>query len=243
MISVCMATYNGERFIKQQLCSILNQLNETDEVIVADDASTDNTCSIIQSLHDHRIRLFHTTFHSCKWNFQFALQQAKGDIIFLADQDDVWFENKVKCCIEELEHCDLIVTNSIETDANLNILNPDFFSIYHSGKGVVKNSLNNTYYGSCMAFHRSLLSDALPLPPTDEIGHDIWLGLVAELTRRKVCFFPLPLMFYRRHEGTRTSTNNLLHRSKRSFFVKCWSRCIVFYYVIKFKIHYAKQSR
>lgn len=237
MNSVCVTTYNGERYIEQQLRSILEQIAADDEVIVSDDGSTDNTLKIVDSIGDKRIRIRHSSAHYFKDNFIEAMCEAKGDIIFLSDQDDVWLPGKYERCIKELEEVDLVCTNSEMTDGELNIIEPNFFSIYHSGPGVFKNALNNTYYGSCMAFRRSLLKDALPMPSTREIGHDIWLGLVAEMTG-KVRFIDTPYLLYRRHEYAKTSTNGLLHRSKRPLWLKIWSRVVVLYYVSKFKLNH-----
>ena len=237
MNSVCVTTYNGERYIEQQLRSILEQIAAYDEVIVSDDGSTDNTLKIVDSIGDKRIRFRHSSAHYFKDNFIEAMCEAKGDIIFLSDQDDVWLPGKYERCIKELEEVDLVCTNSKMTDRELNIIEPNFFSIYHSGPGVFKNALNNTYYGSCMAFRRSLLKAALPMPSTREIGHDIWLGLVAEMTG-KVRFIDTPYLLYRRHEDAKTSTNGLLHRSKRPLWLKIWSRVVVLYYVSKFKLNH-----
>jgi glycosyltransferase involved in cell wall biosynthesis len=237
MNSVCVTTYNGERYIEQQLRSILEQIAADDEVIVSDDGSTDNTLKIVDSIGDKRIRIRHSSAHYFKDNFIEAMCEAKGDIIFLSDQDDVWLPGKYERCIKELEEVDLVCTNSEMTDGELNIIEPNFFSIYHSGPGVFKNALNNTYYGSCMAFRRSLLQAALPMPSTREIGHDIWLGLVAEMTG-KVRFIDTPYLLYRRHEDAKTSTNGLLHRSKRPLWLKIWSRVVVLYYVSKFKLNH-----
>lgn len=237
MNSVCVATYNGELFIDQQLRSILAQIAPEDEVIISDDGSTDNTLKIVDSIGDKRIRIRHSSAHYFKDNFIEAMCEAKGDIIFLSDQDDVWLPGKYERCIKELEEVDLVCTNSEMTDGELNIIEPNFFSIYHSGPGVFKNALNNTYYGSCMAFRRSLLKAALPMPSTREIGHDIWLGLVAEMTG-KVRFIDTPYLLYRRHEDAKTSTNGLLHRSKRPLWLKIWSRVVVLYYVSKFKLNH-----
>lgn len=107
MISVCMATYNGGRFIKEQIDSILPQLSQYDELIVSDDGSTDRTLEIIASYKDERIKVFHHQKTGNKYyptlkvcystnNFENALKQAKGDYIFLCDQDDIWEKNKVE---------------------------------------------------------------------------------------------------------------------------------------------------
>lgn len=235
MNSVCVATYNGERYIEAQLRSILAQIAASDEVIVSDDGSTDRTLEIIGSIGDKRIRVVHSTAHYFRDNFANALRHAKGEIIFLSDQDDVWLDGKYDRCIAELKNVDLVCTNAKETDKDLNVINEDFFSVYHSGTGILKNSLNNTYYGACMAFRRKVLNEALPFPDTHEIGHDVWLGLVAEMTGT-VRFIDTPYLLYRRHAGTVTNTNHLLTRSNRPLWRKLWSRIIMLYYVCKFKI-------
>lgn len=234
--SICVATYNGERFIEQQLRSILSQIASDDELIVSDDGSTDNTLKIVNSIGDNRIRVRHSKAHYFRDNFIEAMREAKGDIIFLSDQDDVWLDGKYERCIRELQKVDLVCTNSQMTDAELNIIEPDFFSIYHSGPGIIKNAMNNTYYGSCMAFRRTLLNKALPMPKTHEIGHDIWLGLVAEMTGN-VLFIDTPYLLYRRHNASSTRTTSLWHRSNRPLWRKIWSRLVVLYYVCKFKIY------
>ncbi len=239
MNSVCVATYNGERFIEQQLQSILEQLAPDDELIVSDDGSTDKTLSVVASIGDKRIRVRHSEAHYFKDNFIEAMREAKGEIIFLADQDDVWLAGKYARCVKELKDVDLVCTNSMMTDAELQVIEPNFFSLYHSGTGLFKNAMNNTYYGSCMAFRRTLLDKALPMPPTREIGHDIWLGLVAEMTG-KVRFVDTPYLLYRRHGETKTCTADLWHRSSRSLGRKIWSRVVVLYYVCKFRITHGK---
>ena len=240
MISVCVTTYNGEKYILEQLRSILCQLGQEDEVVVSDDESTDKTLELVESLADPRIRVLHSKAHYFKWNFDNALRAARGNIIFLSDQDDKWLPGKVEQCVRALEEVDLVVHDSRVVDDNMQVLYPSFFRFYGSGPGLLKNALNNTYFGSCMAFRRSVLEAALPFPKTNEIGHDIWLGLVAEMTGR-VLFLDEPLLLYRRHDLARTNlSQSLLVRSKRSMVVKIWSRVVVLYHVAKYKLKQKK---
>lgn len=236
MISVCMATYNGAMFVEAQLRSILDQLGAGDEVIVSDDGSTDNTLAIVTGLNDKRIKVLHSTAHHFKWNFYNALTHAAGDYIFFADQDDIWLQGKVEKCMKVLENYDLVVHDCRIVDENLNVLEPSFFALYHSGTGLLKNVIRSTYYGCCMAFRRTLLDYALPFPKTDEIFHDIWFGMVAETVGR-VYFLPEPLVLYRRHTGTRTHIyKSLFAKHGRPYYKKVLSRLILLAHVLKFKI-------
>ncbi|MCM1034231.1 MAG: glycosyltransferase family 2 protein [Paludibacter sp.] len=236
-----MATYNGEQFIKEQLSSILTQLCKDDEIIVSDDASTDNTVALIQSIADPRIKLLHFNGNNVKRNFQNALQHARGNIIFLADQDDVWLPGKVETCCNALKQVDLVVTNSMVTDEELNITNTNFFNLYKSGPGILKNIFNNTYYGSCMAFKSDVLHYALPFPQTNEIGHDTWLGLTANLIGT-VRFIRTPYLLYRRHHNTSTTIDNLYKRSQRPLWKKIWSRCVLSYQLLRFGLYHKLQQ-
>ena len=90
-----MATYNGAKYIKEQLDSIIPQLRDDDELIVSDDASKDETLKIVESYNDPRIKIFHNENHGVAHNFENAMRQASGDIIYFADQDDVWLPGKL----------------------------------------------------------------------------------------------------------------------------------------------------
>ena len=238
MNSVCVATYNGEKYIEEQLRSILTQIAADDEVIVSDDGSTDGTCAIVESLTDPRIKLLHHNGHNFKQNFIYALQHTQGEYIFLSDQDDVWMPEKYRICCEQLQNFDLVITDSVVTDENLQTIQSSFFNFYKSGPGLIKNSVRNTYFGACMAFRRRILNAAMPFPTTNEIGHDIWIGLVAEIIG-KVQFLHQPLLLYRRHASALTKLDgSLMTRSKRPLCVKIWSRMIVLLDVMRFFIRY-----
>ena len=97
MISVCIATYNGEPFIAAQLESIIAQLSPEDEIIISDDGSTDRTLEVVQALDFPCVRiLHHEGEHGYVSNFENALRAARGDVIFLSDQDDLWKPGKVE---------------------------------------------------------------------------------------------------------------------------------------------------
>ena len=202
MISVCIATYNGERFIREQIDSILRQLSSDDEIIVSDDGSTDDTISIIDSINDKRIRIIEgPRKHSPTPNFECAMKEAKGDYIFMADQDDVWKPNKVEVCIEWLHKYDCVVSDAEVTDSNLNPLYPSLYTIMQVRQGRIYNTVwKNGYTGCCMAFRRNVLNASLPFPKNIPM-HDIWIGNVAAY-KYNVKFISDKLVLFRRHEDT-----------------------------------------
>jgi len=225
MVSVCMATFNGGKYIQAQLDSILRQLTLEDEVVISDDSSTDNTLEIIRAIQDPRIKLFAgNRFRDPIKNFQNCLQLASGEYIFLSDQDDVWMDGKYEKMTALLNDYDLVISDSVIVDEKLKPIAPSFFRFFGSGKGILKNIARSAYYGSCMAFTRKLLQKSLPFPDTQEIGHDLWIGLVGELTG-KVLFYKEPLLLYRRHDSAFTQTG--LSGSQRNLYQKLRGRMIM----------------
>lgn len=212
-VSVCIATYNGEKYIKEQLDSILHQLTDQDEIIISDDSSTDKTIEIIESFNDKRIILFkNQTFFSHVYNFENALKISKGEYIFLADQDDIWVSTKVEKMMNLLKTYDLVLSDAIMVDTNKQVINESFFLFNASRKGFIKNLYKNSYLGCCMAFDRKILNLSLPFP-SDINMHDWWIGLIAEIYGN-IHFTTDKLVEYRRHEETvtpinRKSTNSL----------------------------------
>ena len=203
-ISVCLATYNGEKYIKEQLDSILMQLNKNDEVIIGDDGSNDLTLNIIHSYNDPRIKIYNNSFKNLILNFESTLKKAKGDYIFLSDQDDVWLPNKVEESLKDLIEYDVVISNCKVVDENLEVLHESFFDINNTKSGLVSNLIKNSYLGCCFAFKKKILKKALPFPEKIPM-HDIWLGFVSELFF-KVKFNPNPMMLYRRHGKNQSAT-------------------------------------
>jgi glycosyltransferase involved in cell wall biosynthesis len=219
-VSVCMAIHNGADFLSYQLDSIFSQLGEEDELIIADDDSTDGTEKILSQYSDKRMRILPKgKFHDPTKNFGYALGECKNEIIFLADQDDVWHPRKIEIMKQELTDCELVVCDCSLVDKKLTEMVPSFFAYNKSKNGVISNLVKNSFIGCCMAFHRQVLERALPFPPSIP-AHDQWVGLVA-LKYFNVKFIPQTLVLHRRH-GKNFSTTG--HASRNSIGKKLISR-------------------
>jgi len=207
MISVCMATYNGERFVRQQIESILPQLAPDDELVISDDSSTDSTVSIITAIADDRIRLFPgQSFRSPALNFEYALKQARGEIILLSDQDDLWLPEKVGVVkglfARNSARPLLVVLDAAVVAEDEREIYPSVLEKLKAGPGFWKNLYDNRYLGCCMAFSRDLLERALPFPRNIPM-HDIWLGQLCERVGTTQ-FVPVRTMQYRKHSASLT---------------------------------------
>lgn len=200
--SIAMATYNGEKYIKEQIDSILENMDICDELIISDDGSTDNTIEIIKNYQkkDKRIKLFKGPGRGVKQNFMNAIEHTSGKYIFLSDQDDVWDKNKIKIIdkIFEENNYNVVVHNAIIVDKNLKPYKKDFFKFRHSGTGILKNIYKNRYIGCCMAFKRELIEKIIPIPNNIEM-HDQWIGILGERYGKNI-FINEKLIKYRRHE-------------------------------------------
>jgi len=203
-ISVALATYNGEKYISEQLNSILPQLGPEDEIIISDDGSSDRTLEIVAGFCSAQIKVLKNPGKGVISNVENAIKHTSGDIIFLCDQDDVWLPDKVSVTKKYLLESDvkLVVSDAIVVDENLKVLEDSFFKLMNSGSGFIKNFIKNTYHGCCMAFLKELKEVILPFPKNIPM-HDSWIGLMAELYG-KVLFIPEKLIYYRRHQNNAT---------------------------------------
>lgn len=213
MISVCMTTFNGEKFISNQIESILMQLSDTDELIISDDGSTDDTLNIIKSYMDadDRITLFFGPKLGLISNFEYALKQASGEYIFLSDQDDVWMPNKVELMLEKLDDNLLVISDCQVVDKNLDLMYPSFFQLNGLRRTLFSNLIKNSYLGCCMAFRREVLLKSLPFPKSLPM-HDWWIGLCAACSG-SVYFCTDKLVMYRRHGSNSSPTSEKSHYS------------------------------
>tara|TARA_R110000744_G_scaffold89196_1_gene173545 strand:+ start:16008 stop:16691 length:684 start_codon:yes stop_codon:yes gene_type:complete len=198
-----MAVFNGEKFIREQLDSILLQLGEHDEVVISDDGSTDQTLSIIKAYNDARISIYHSGKRSIIKNFENCLKRATGDVIFLSDQDDIWFPKKVVTVLSYMDEYDLVFSNASVFNENTE-QSYLLYSKTGTRTGLLRNFVKNNYIGATMAFKRGVKDKALPFPP-DIYMHDAWLAMVAE-TKGKTFFIEEPLIYYRRHGNNASET-------------------------------------
>lgn len=237
-ISVCIATYNGAKYIEEQISSILKQLSKNDEVIISDDNSTDGTLDIINSFADKRIIILQrtTSTKSNKWygnhvkvssNFQNGLEHTSGDLIFLSDQDDIWSENKVKTCCNALLNYDLVTSDySIINDNGVLLKEKRHGGISPLKSNLFANIIRLPFKGCCLAFRREVLDDVLPFP-NNTVVHDDWIGCVSFL-KGKCLFIDKPLIYHRVH-----SDNVSVNMGKHSFFYKFLYRFFLFLDVVK----------
>lgn len=188
MISVCIATFNGEKYIKEQLDSILGQIALSDEVIVCDDGSSDDTVSIINNYDDKRIRVFNNPDRlGYVGNFEKALTFSRGDYIFLSDQDDVWLPGRVAEMMKYLQSSSdvLLVASNFDLMDEAGVGVGEFRGLRSVSRfWVVNVGLiflgRMPYYGCTFVIKRKILNYCLPIPPGIE-SHDIWIALIANL--------------------------------------------------------------
>lgn len=200
-ISVCMATYNGARFLREQLDSILQQLKHDDEIIIVDDASTDATLEVLADYQDTRVRVFPQSQNGGVIKaFNHAIQQSRGDIIFLADQDDIWRGDKVekvKMFFADHPEVTLVQSNYSVIDSLGNAVEQSTLDSRVFRRGVLQNIFQNRYRGCTMAFRRSILEYCMPFPENVPM-HDMWIGIVNDIVGL-TALVNEPLVLYRRH--------------------------------------------
>ena len=203
MISVLLAAYCGEAFIAEQVASILPQLEPGDGLLISDDSPAGHT---VLSFNDPRIcYMAGPRQGSTIKNVEFLLGQARGDILVLCDQDDVWLPGKLDKTRALLDPAkpELLVHAARLTDENLREIGHSY-----ARPGLLRNLLKNSYTGCCMAFTRALLPYVLPFPGGIPM-HDQWIGLRAERFGA-VYFAHKPLLLWRRHGGTQTGRGGTL---------------------------------
>lgn len=205
-ISVALAAYNGEKYIREQINSILIQLRENDELIVSLNPSSDNTEKIIRSiaLEDNRVKIYISYNLGVIANFENAIRKCNNEIIFLSDQDDIWVEGKIKRILNSFEDENIgLVFHDIQVvDENLKPIDIRLPRSYRGEITPFKIFICNHIQGSCMAFRKIFVDKIIPFP-MDIPMHDIWISMI-------IAHYSIvkniddKLIKYRRHEGTVT---------------------------------------
>jgi len=192
--SVCMATYNGERFLAEQMASILAELGPEDEIVVVDDGSRDGTWPWLQALGDRRLEL-HRNERNLGVNASFAraIALAQGDVIFLSDQDDRWLPGRIATFVKALD-----VSGAILASSNMGFMDgaggPTSYAFTRltaadstrRWANILRIFLGTAgYFGCAMAFRREFRDLILPLPEYVE-SHDLWMAMAANLAGANV---------------------------------------------------------
>lgn len=220
IVSVCMATFEGSRFIEEQLRSILPQLRASDEVVIVDDGSTDDTCERIRSINDPRIHLIAERVNrGVLAAFERAICSAKGAVLFLSDQDDIWEPGKVETVLnafDERPDIRIVVSDASIIGDHGEIVAESYYRWRgRFSDSFLSNLFRSKYHGCLMAFRASLLPDILPFPVGTGILHDIWIGSRNRLSGGRTAFLEKRLVRYRRHS---TNVTNFDSRRRLSRF-------------------------
>lgn len=217
-ISIAMATYNGARYLREQLESFVRQARQSDELVVTDDGSSDDTPAILESfrssapfevkVYRNSVRLGYTK------NFEKALSLCSGDVIFMSDQDDVWFPEKIERVTSHLSsnpQMMAITNDEILTDEKLT----------PHGEGALRSlksagAQDTAFFpGCCTAIRREWRDAALPIPAHD-FTYDRWINTLADLLCLRV-FLKEPLQYSRRHASNTSSLSLSPPRKAPSF--------------------------
>lgn len=202
LVSVAMATYNGEKYLTEQLDSILNQNYPIYEIIVVDDGSSDRTLNILNSYKEKysNIKVYPNPENlGVVKSFERAIMLTSGDYIALSDQDDVWFENKIEELVAEIDDNLLIHSDAVLVDDDLKVLQPSHFAW---GKQADKDGffnylLNSNVTGCTVLLSRELVNLTVPFK-SYVLPHDWYFSYYAAYCGR-IKLYLKPLIYYRQH--------------------------------------------
>lgn len=232
MISIALASYNGSKYIREQLDSILMQTYQDFELIICDDCSTDNTWQILEEYAqlDHRIKIFKNEKNlGFKNNFEKAISKCIGEYIALSDQDDVWYPNHLALLYNNIGDNTVAVGDATLIDGDGRDLDMSLkwqMGIdrkYHNPVEMALTILCNRNWmqGASMLLNKRYLDLFFPMPKCVKF-HDVWISLVACI-HSKLLFIDIPITKYRQH-GNNTSSK---HKKRRNKFLICMKHLLV----------------
>lgn len=217
-IDILLATYNGEKFVKEQIESILNQTYENFNLIISDDASTDNTLNILEEYEkkDTRIKVFKKEKNEGLINnFEFLLKNVTSDYFMFSDQDDIWKKDKIEKSINKLKekNSGLVYTDLEIVDEKLNVIYPSYWKYKQIYKKIIKYNnfevlyLNNFVTGCTILAKSKYIKDILPLPRNSKfVLHDYWTALIIS-AKDKISYVEEPTIQYRQHKNNRVGSS------------------------------------
>ena len=226
-----MTTYNGEKYLREQIDSILAQTIQDFELVVCDDGSKDSTIEILEEYQhsDKRIKIYKNESNlGFKKNFEKAISLCDGEYIALCDQDDIWSPNHLEILKDAIKEKILACGNAELIDKDGNSLGTTFWeqeafdSVPSSDLGKAKSILlfRGSYQGAAMMIKRQIVKTALPIPEKYTF-HDSWLALVACFCGGIACV-DIPILKYRRIEESVTG----MRKRKRSRFYQHFNHII-----------------
>ena len=225
-IDILMATYNGEKYLVEQLDSIINQTYHNWNLLIRDDNSTDKTLEIIQNYHkkDKRIKILKDNKGNLGIvrNFEELLKSSESEFIMFSDQDDIWVENKLDMYLKMIEKIKnkgfMIHSDAILFDKNKsNILKDTFISKKAINKGLENVFFNYFVQGATILISKEIKNFILPFPKEVYL-HDRYIHLISELFFERI-FINKALIYYRQHGDNQIGAKNTIREllSKRYF--------------------------
>ncbi len=243
-VSIALATYNGERFLHQQLNSLLAQSRLPEEIIICDDGSTDSTKSILNEYkkkHPEIIAVYEnkTNLGYIK-NFERCISLCTGDYIALCDQDDIWEPQKLEILQNTIGESVLIHSDASLIDSDGEIIEISFTAV---GKKDIKVDFTTLFFkpsitGCTLMFDRKILADIPAFPAL--IPHDYFISLLA--SEKGIAYVPIPLVKYRQHDKNilgyqrHKTKKGLLFYARYFFLYKQIQRRIFEKHAVKFNL-------
>ena len=226
-IDILLATYNGEKYLREQIDSILNQTYKNIRLIVSDDCSKDGTRKILEEYKnkDERIKVYYQEKNlGVVKNIEFLLRKVESPYYMLADQDDYWLPEKAEKSLETLKsnNADLVFGDLEVVDENLNTMYESFNDYMLLSRKINKyidsykvNYLYNCVTGCTVLAKKETIEKILPLPTNSKyLIHDHWIGLMANLNG-KLAYMPEKYIKYRQHGNNQVGTEKISHGFKK----------------------------
>ena len=222
-IDILLPTYNGEKYLKEQIDSILNQTYKNIRIIISDDCSKDSTPKILEEYKnkDNRIELYLQKENlGVVKNIEFLLKKVESNFYMLSDQDDVWLSIKIEKSIETLkkQNADLVFGDLEVVDENLNTIYPSFGDFMLLNRKINKyiesykvNYLYNCVTGCTILSKKEFIEKIIPIPNDSKyLIHDHWIGIVMALNG-KLAYMSEKYIKYRQHGNNQVGTNKISH--------------------------------